>query len=192
VTLLPKVNPSLPSFPTLDSDKLALERGGEWRIIGWLDYQARALKPIALQSWATKYTRDQNSVGLDIFTEENTVPLESIPDKFGHRTRSPARPGAPQRSAETVDVDELSASDLESQDGMSSAPIRAERRERLYQGRNRGSKSGGADTASSKNMRWGPSGSAEAPQSFKQEEGAPPMKFGSGERSAPPHLFGRS
>src|SRR5258708_35949868 len=99
------------SFHLAQPENCPLERGGEWRIIGWLDYQPRAHKSAVLQSWLMKHTRDRGPPGLDIFTEENTVPLESIPDNYGHKTRTPSRIGAPQRSERNIEVDHLRAMD---------------------------------------------------------------------------------
>jgi len=174
VTSLPRVS-ALFLLP-LQPDKRSLERGGEWRIIGWLDHQPRAFKTTVLQSWLTKHTRDRGPPGLEIFTEENTVPLESIPDKFGHRTRAPARIGAPQRSERKIEVDELSASDLESQDNTPTVPIREEREEGSYRVKMRGPKRSGANAAPLENMRWGASRTAEASQDVEREGGAPPLE----------------
>ena len=161
----------LPTYP----DKRPLERGGDWRIIGWLDHQPRALKPAVLQSWLAKHTRDRGPPALDIFTEENTVPLESIPDKYGHSTRAPARIGAPQRSERNIKVDELSASDLGSQDNIPVVPSREKRRER-HQDRARGPKRSGANAAPLENVRWGPSGTVKASQDPGRDLGVPSVK----------------
>ena len=172
----------LPTQP----DKHALERGGEWRIIGWLDQQPRAFKTAVLQSWLTKHTRDQGPPGLEIFTEENTVPLESIPDKYGHRTRAPARIGAPQRSERNIAVDELSASDLGSQDIRPAVTSREDRRERV---RMRGPKRSGANAAPLENTRWPITGTVEASHNVERDGG---VKRSSAVRSAPPHRVSRS
>jgi hypothetical protein len=138
----------------------------------------RALKTAVLQSWLTKHARDRGSPGLDIFTEENTVPLESIPDKYGHSPRAPARIGAPQRSERNIEVDELSASDLESQDNMFAVPSREKRRERVHRDRDRarGPKCSGANSAPLENNRWGPSGTAEGFPGLRTWRRCPPVK----------------
>ena len=164
---------TLPTYP----DKRPLERGGDWRIIGWLDHQPRALKTEVLQSWLTKHTRDRGPPGLDIFTEENTVPLESIPDKYGHSARAPARIGAPQRSERNIEVDELSASDLESQDNIPAVFSREKRRQR-NQDRARGPKRSGANAAPLENVRWGPSRTVQASQDPERDVGVPIVKRG--------------
>ena len=139
-------------------DKGSLERGGEWRIIGWLDYEPRVLKNAVLQSWLTKHTRDQGPPGLEIFTEDNTVPLKTIPDKYGHKTRAPTPIGAPQLPERSIEVDELSASDLESQDDMVATPNREEKRRMSFRDRPRGRKISGANTTPLGKMHWGPPG----------------------------------
>ena len=180
----------LPAQP----DKHALERGGEWRIIGWLDHQPRAFKTAVLQSWLTKHTRDQGPPGLDIFTEENTVPLETIPDKYGHKTRAPARIGAPQRSERNIGVDELSASDLGNQDNIPAVPSREYEREgrEVQRVRMRGPKRSGANAAPLENTRWPITGTIEAPRNVERDGGVPPVKRSSAVRSAPPHRVSRS
>lgn len=169
-------------------DQHALERGGEWRVIGWLDHQPRAFKTAVLQSWLTKHTHDRGSSGLDIFTEENTVPLESIPDKYGHRTRAPARIGSPQRSERNIGVDELSASDLGSQERIPAVPSREDGRE-MSRVRMRGPKRSGANAAPLENTRWPITGTVEAPRNVERDGG---VKRSSAVRSAPPHRVSRS
>ena len=180
-------------------DKYALERGGEWRIIGWLDQQPRAFKTAVLQSWLTKHTRDRGPTGLDIFTEENTVPLESIQDKYGHRTRAPAQIGASQPLESNIEVDELSARDLGGQDNMPAVPRREEVRERSYRDRERsyrdrarGPKRSGANAAPLENTRWPITGTVEASHSIEQDGGVPPGKRSWAVRSAPSHRVSRS
>ena len=173
-------------------DKRALERGGEWRIIGWLDQQPRAFKTAVLQSWLTKHTRDRGLQGLDIFTEENTVPLESIPDKYGHRTRAPARIGASQPVERSIEVDELSASDLGRQHSVPAVPRREEVRERSYRDRARGPKRSGANAAPLENTRWPITGTVEASRGVERDGGAPLAKRSWAVRSAPPHHASRS
>ena len=170
--------------PSQQPDNRSLERGGEWHIMGWLDYQPRALKSAVLQSWLVKHTRDRGPPGLDIFTEENTVPIESIPDKYGHRTRAPSRIGVPQRSERTIEVDELSAKDLGSRDNMYATPSREERRERS---RGRGPTKSGANSVPLGNR---PSPTAEASRNLEHESGTPPVKHGWPARSGPPRRVG--
>lgn len=189
ILVISSLRVSLLSFHPSQSNNRSLERGGEWRIIGWIDYQPRALKSTILQSWLTKHTRDRGPPGLDIFTEENTVPLESISDKYGHRTRAPARIGVPQRSERSIEVDELSARDLGSQDNMLAAPSREDRRGRSYSGRARGPTRSGANSTPLGN---GPPPTAEASQILEHESGIPPVNRGWAARSAPPHRAGRS
>ena len=190
VISLPRVSTFffLPTQP----DKHTLERGGEWRIIGWLDHQPRAFKTAVLQSWLTKHTRDRGPPGLDIFTEENTVPLESIPDKYGHRTRAPAQIGASQPLERNIEVDELSASDLGGQNNMPAVPRREEPRERSYRDRARGPKRSGANAAPLENTRWPITGTVEASHSVERNGGVPPEKRSWAVRGAPPHRVSRS
>jgi len=190
VISLPRVS-ALVFLPT-HPDNRPLERGGEWRIIGWLDHQPRALKTAVLQSWLTKHTRDQGPPGLDIFTEENTVPLESIPDKYGHSARAPARIGAPQRPERSIEVDELSASDLESQDTMPAAPRREKRRERSYREGARGPQRSGSNAAPLENNRWGPAGTVKTSPDLGLDGGVSPVKRSWAVRSPPPHRVSRS
>lgn len=174
------------SFRLSQPDNRSLERGGEWRIIGWLDYQPRALKSAVLQSWFTKHTRDRGPPGLDVFTEENTVPLESIQDKYGHRTRAPAPIGVPQRSERNPEMDELSARDLGSRGNMLADSSREERRGRS---RARGPTRSGANSTPLGNR---PSSASEASQGLEHENDIPPVKRGWAARSAPPRPDGRS
>ncbi len=187
VISLPRV--SFLFFLPMQPDKHELERGGEWRIIGWLNHQPRAFKTAVLQSWLAKHTRDRGPPGLDIFTEENTVPLESIPDNYGHRARAPARIGVPHHPERKIVVDELSASDLGSQDNTPAVPSRREGRE-MYRGR--GPKRSGANAAPLENTRWPITGTVEAPHNVERDGGVPLAKRSSAVRSIPPHRVSQS